>query len=85
MSNIIDEKLFQQIFGHKVEALANKLISTTNREEHQIILNNIRKNKDKIHEEKETSYGYECVIQSSDQRNNLIDATNPFLKFNYTF
>ena len=44
LSNIIDEKLFEQIFGHKFEALANKLINTINKEENQIIVNNIEKN-----------------------------------------
>ena len=38
MANIIDEKLFQQIFGHKFETLGNKLINTTNKEENQIIV-----------------------------------------------
>ena len=46
--NIIDKKLFEQIFGHKFETLANKLINTTNKEENQIIINNINKNKDKL-------------------------------------
>ena len=45
MPNIIDEKLFEQIFGHKFETLANKLINTTNKEENQIIVNNIKKMK----------------------------------------
>ena len=31
ISNEIDEKLFEQIFGHKLEALANKLINTAKR------------------------------------------------------
>ena len=48
MSNIIDKKLFQQIFGHTLETLANKLINTTNKEENQIIVKNIEKNKDKL-------------------------------------
>ena len=48
MSNEIDEKLFEQIFGHKFETLANKLINTTNKEENQIIVKNIEKNKDKL-------------------------------------
>ena len=47
MSNIIDKKLFKQIFGHTFETLANKLINTTNKEENQIIVKNIDKNKDK--------------------------------------
>ena len=56
-------KLFKHIFGHAFETLANKLINTTNKEENQIIVNNIEKNKDKLYEEEETSYGYDHVIQ----------------------
>ena len=48
LSNIIDEKLFKQIFGHKFQTLANNLINTTNKEENQIIANNINKNKEKL-------------------------------------
>ena len=40
-SNDIDEKLFEQIFGHTFVTLANKLINTTNKEENQIIINDI--------------------------------------------
>ena len=47
MSNIIDEKLFKQIFGNTFETLANKLINTTNKEENQITVKNIEKNKQK--------------------------------------
>ena len=39
--NIIDKKLFEQIFGHTLTKLANKLINTTNKEENQIIVKNI--------------------------------------------
>ena len=42
--NIIDEKLFKQILGHKFETLANQLRNTTEKEENQIIVNNIDKN-----------------------------------------
>ena len=45
MSNDIDENLFEQIFDRKFETLANKLINTTNKEENQIIVNNINENK----------------------------------------
>ena len=82
MSNIIDKKLFKQIFGHTFETLANKLINTTNKEENQIIVNNIEKHKDKLYEEEETSNNY--VIQPSDRRVDLIDAINVILKFNET-
>ena len=52
MSNEIDKKLFKQIFGHTLETLANKLINTTNKEENQIIVNNINKNKEKVYKQK---------------------------------
>ena len=43
LSNDLDEKLFEEIFGHTFVALANKLINTTSREENQIIINDIKK------------------------------------------
>ena len=67
LSNEIDEKLFEQIFGHKFETLANKLINTTNKEENQIIVNNISKNKAKLYEEDKTGPFYDYVIQPSDR------------------
>ena len=85
MSNIIDENLFKQIFGHTFIKLADQLINTKTKEEKQIILNNIRKSKDKIYKKKEASDGYEYVIQSSNKCNDLVDATNLILCFNYTF
>ena len=45
MSNGIDEKLFKQIFGHTPIKLANKLINTTYKEQNQIIVENIEKDK----------------------------------------
>ena len=53
MSKEIDENLFEQIFDHQFETLANKLINTTNKEENQIIVKNIGKNKDKHFEKNE--------------------------------
>ena len=47
MSNEIDKKLFEQIFGHALETLAIKLINTKNKEENQINVNNINKSKKK--------------------------------------
>ena len=41
LSNEIDEKLFEQIFGHTLIKLADKLINTTNKKENQIIVKNI--------------------------------------------
>ena len=43
LSNEIDEKLFEQIFGHTLTKSADKLINTTNKEENQIIVNSINK------------------------------------------
>ena len=40
MSNIINEKLFEQIFGHTLIKLANKVINTKNK----------NKNIDQLHE-----------------------------------
>ena len=48
MSNEIDENLFEQIFGHTIETLTNKLINTTRKEENQIIVKDIDKNKDTL-------------------------------------
>ena len=82
MSNGIDEKLFKQIFGHTLKTLANKLINTINKEENQIIVNNINKNEEKLYEECETIYGCDCVIQPNSRRTDLIDAIKFILDFN---
>ena len=66
MSNEIDKKLFKQIFGHTLETLANKLINTKNKEENQIIVKNINKNKEKLYKQNETDPFHDWVIQSSD-------------------
>ena len=81
MSNEIDKKLFQQIFGHTLETLANKLINTTNKEENQIIVKIINENKEKLYE---MDPFYNFVIQPSDRRINLIDAIGLILDFNKT-
>ena len=79
LSNIIDKKLFEQIFGHTLIKLADKLINTTNKEENQIIVNNIKENKEKLY--KQDDY-YNFVIQPCDRRINLIDAIRLILDFN---
>ena len=63
MSNEIDEKLIKQIFGHTLETLAKKLINTKNKEQNQITVNNINKNKDKLYKEDDFC---NYVIQPSD-------------------
>ena len=82
MSNEIDKKLFEQIFGHTIETLANKLINKTNKEENQIIVKNIEKNKDKLFEMK--NYSNEWVVQPNSQCINLLDTIDLILDFNET-
>ena len=48
LSNDIDKNLFEKIFGNKLIKLADKLINTANKEQNQIIVQNIEKNEDKI-------------------------------------
>ena len=84
MSNEIEEKIFKQIFGHTLETLVNELINPINKEENQIIVNNINKNEQKIGGECETSYGLYCVIQTKSQRIDLIDANQFIINFNET-
>ena len=79
MSNDIDKNLFEQIFDHEFETLANKLINTTNKDENQIIVKNIEKNKDKLFEMDEF---YDFLIQPSDRRINLKDILDLILDFN---
>ena len=79
MLNIIDKKLFEQIFGHTLIKLADKLINTANKEENQIIIKNINKNNNKLLEMDDFN---DWLIQPSDRRINLIDAINLILDFN---
>ena len=82
LSNIIDKKIFEKIFSHAFGTLANKVINTTNKEENQIIVNNINENKKTLYEEDEASACYDSVIQPNDWRSNLIEAINVTLDFN---
>ena len=84
MSNEIDEKLFEQIFGHTLIKLADKLINTTDKEENQIIVKNIEKNKDFNKEFSEMDEFYDFLIQPSDQRVNLKYVIDLILDFSET-
>ena len=77
---IIDKKLFEQIFGHTLDALANKLINITNKEENQIIVTNIDKNRDKLYEM--DLFNNDWMIQPSDRCIDLIDAIDLISDFN---
>ena len=78
LSNKIDKNLLEQIFDHKFETLGNKLINATNKKENQIIVNNIKKNKDKLYEKDEFN---DWVIQSQ-QRGDLKYTIDLILDFN---
>ena len=82
MSNEIDKKLFEQIFGHTLIKLADKLINTINKEENQIIVNDIHKNKDKLFK-RDNSNGFDdWVIQPNSQPINLLYTIDLILNFN---
>ena len=61
---------------------ADKLINAINKEENQIIVKNIEKNKDKLY--KKDEFG-DWVIQPIDQRINLLDTIKLILNFNKQF
>ena len=80
MSNEIDKNFFEQIFGHIVIKLADKLINTTDKEEYQVKAKNIDKNKNKLFEKGKIS-PYDFVIQPQ-QRADLKYAIDLILNFN---
>ena len=77
--NDIDENLFEEVSGHTFVALADKLISSTNKEENQIIINDIEKNRDKLYEQDDFN---NFVIQLRYKRADLLDAVKIILEFN---
>ena len=74
-----DEDFFKRIFGQTSAALADKLINTTSKEENQIIINDIKTNKDKIFEQ---DYFNNFVIHPGYRRGDLLDAVKIILKYN---
>ena len=81
LPNELDEKLFEEIFGHTFVTLANKVITTTNKEENRIIVEDIKKNMDKLYEH-DGFYNY--IMQSSSKRVDLYDTSKIILEFNET-
>ena len=77
--NDVDEQLFEEIFGHKYVALADKLCNTTSKEENQIFINDIKKDREKIYEQDDSS---NYVIQEIYKCNNLSSAIDVILSFN---
>ena len=62
--------MFEQIFGHTLTKLANKVINAKNKEENQIIVKNVNKNIDKPFEMDDGKWV------------DLYDAANLILDFN---
>ena len=80
MSNEIDEKLFEQILGNTLIKLADELINTINKEENQIIANDIHKNKDKLFKKDE----FDNWVIKAQQCSDLKYAIDLILNFNET-
>ena len=77
--NDLEEKLFEKIFGHTFVALVDKVINTTNKEENKIIIDDIKKNRDKIYKQDDFS---NFVIQPAYKRSHLLDAVKIIINFN---
>ena len=77
-SNKIHEDSFKKIFCHKFETLPNKLINATKIEENQIIIKNIKKNKDELFK---TNKYNDWVNQPNNKCLNLKDAITFILDF----
>ena len=77
----LDEKLFEEIFGHTFAALADKLINTASKEESQMLVNDIKINRDKIFEQDKFS---KLVINPVYKRGDLLDTVKVILEFNQT-
>ena len=79
ISNNVDEQLFEEIFGNKYVASANKLLNTISKEENQIFISDIKKIRIKFIKQDDSS---NYVIQPSYKRSDLTDAIDVILNFN---
>ena len=79
--NDVDDNLFKETFGLTSIKLAEKLINTISKEENQMLINDIEKNKDKIFEQDEYS---KFVIKPPHKCGDLLDTVKVILKFNET-
>ena len=77
--NDLEKELFEKVFGHTFAALVDKLINTIGKEENKIIINDIKKNRDKIYEQDECS---KFIIQPPYKRDELRNAIKIILNFN---
>ena len=76
--NDVDDNLFKEIFGFTSVELADKLINTTSKEENQMLVNDIKINRDNIFEQNEYS---KFVIQPPYKRGDLLHTVKVILKF----
>ena len=74
----LDEKLFEKTFCHTSVELADKLMNTTSKEENQMLVNDIKINRDKIFEQDEFN---KFVIKQAHKRGDLLDTVRVILKF----
>ena len=77
----LDEKLFEKTFCHTSVELADKLMNTTSKEENQMLVNDIKINRDKIFKQDELS---KFVINQPHKRADLLNAVKAILEFNET-
>ena len=81
MPNKIDEKLFENIFGHNLIKIMDELINTTNKEKNEIIVDNICKNQNRLFEMDDSN---DWMIQPSSQHIKLLYGIDLILNFNKT-
>ena len=73
--NDVDDNLFKEIFGFSSVELADKLINTTSKEENQMLINDVKINRDKIYEQDKCS---QPVIQPPYKRADLLDTVKSY-------
>ena len=76
---MLPNNYLKKIFGHTFAALVDKLINTIGEEENKIIIDDIKKNRDKIYEQDECS---KFVIHPAHKRDDLLDAIKIIFNFN---
>ena len=77
--NDVDDNLFKEIFGFTSVKLADKLINTTSKEENQMLVHDIKINRNKFFEQDEFN---KFVIKQAYKRGDLLDTVKFILEFN---
>ena len=73
----LDEKLFEKTFCHTSVELADKLMDTTSKEENQMLVNDIKINRDKIFEQDEKG---KFAIYPPYKRGDLLDTIKAIIR-----